>query len=47
MPAIAEGRAYAEADKEVAMAVTNPTPLSIPFVVDEFVPEVNKAVQGS
>ncbi|WP_082533974.1 iron-siderophore ABC transporter substrate-binding protein [Marmoricola sp. Leaf446] len=47
LPAIAEGRAYAESDKQVAMAVTNPTPLSIPFVIDEFVPEVSKAVQGS
>lgn len=47
VPAIAEGRAYAEADKQVAMAVTNPTPLSIPVAVDEFVPEVDKALQGS
>ncbi|ROR92723.1 iron-siderophore ABC transporter substrate-binding protein [Nocardioides aurantiacus] len=47
LPAIAEGHAYAEADKQVAMAVTNPTPLSIPFIIDEFVPEVSKAVQGS
>lgn len=47
MPAIAGGNAYAEADKEVAMAVTNPTPLSIPFVIENFVPEVSKAVQGS
>ncbi|WP_445256111.1 iron-siderophore ABC transporter substrate-binding protein [Nocardioides aurantiacus] len=47
MPAIAGGNAYAEADKQVAMAVTNPTPLSIPFVIENFVPEVSKAVQGS
>ena len=47
MPAIAGGHAYAEADKQVAMAVTNPTPLSIPFVIENFVPEVSKAVQGS
>ena len=47
VPAIAGGHAYAEADKQVAMAVTNPTPLSIPFIIDEFVPEVSKAVQGS
>lgn len=47
VPAIAGGRAYAEDDKQLAMAVTNPTPLSIPVVVDEFVPEVSKALQGS
>ena len=47
IPAIADGRAYAEEDKHVSLAVTNPTPLSIPFIVDEFVPEVAKAVEGS
>ncbi len=47
VPAIAGGHAYAEADKQVAMAVTNPTPLSIPFVIENFVPEVSKAVRGS
>ena len=47
VPAIAGGNAYAESDKQVAMAVTNPTPLSIPFIIEEFVPEVSKAVQGS
>jgi iron complex transport system substrate-binding protein len=29
------------------MAVTNPTPLSIPVIVEEFVPQVTKAVEGS
>ncbi len=47
IPAIEEGRAYAEEDKHVSLAVTNPTPLSIPFIVEEFVPEVAKAVEGS
>ena len=47
MPAIASGHAYAEEDKHVSLAVTNPTPLSIPFVIDRFVPEVAKAVDGS
>ena len=47
MPALASGHAYAEEDKHVSLAVTNPTPLSIPFVIDRFVPEVAKAVDGS
>ena len=29
------------------LAVTNPTPLSIPFIIEDFVPEVAKAVDGS
>jgi iron complex transport system substrate-binding protein len=47
VPAIASGHAYAEEDKAVALAVTNPTPLSIPVVLDRFLPEVVKAVAGS
>lgn len=47
IPAIAQGNAYAEADKHVSLAVTNPTPLSIPYIVDNFVPHVAKAVDGS
>jgi iron complex transport system substrate-binding protein len=47
VPAIAGGHAYAEEDKHVSLAVTNPTPLSIPFIIEEFVPSVVRAVQGS
>jgi len=47
IPAIESGNAYAEADKTIATAVTNPTPLSIPVIVEEFVPEVTKAIEGS
>ena len=47
IPAIESGHAYAEEDKHVSLAVTNPTPLSIPYVVDEFVPHVAEAVEGS
>jgi iron complex transport system substrate-binding protein len=47
IPAIESGNAYAEEDKHVSLAVTNPTPLSIPFILDEFVPQVAKAVEGS
>ena len=47
IPAIEDGRAYAEADKSVALAVTNPTPLSVPVIIDKFVPKVSAAIQGS
>lgn len=47
IPAIESGHAYAEEDKHVSLAVTNPTPLSIPYVVDEFVPHVAEAIAGS
>ncbi len=47
IPAIESGHAYAEEDKHVSLAVTNPTPLSIPYVVDEFVPHVAEAIEGS
>lgn len=47
IPALADGHAYAEEDKHVSLAVTNPTPLSIPYVVEHFVPEVARAVAGS
>lgn len=47
IPAIADGHSYAEADKQVAEAVTNPTPLSIPYVIEHFVPKVSQAIQGS
>jgi iron complex transport system substrate-binding protein len=47
IPAIADGHAYAEGQKPIALAVTNPTPLSIPVIIKDFVPEVAKAVKGS
>jgi iron complex transport system substrate-binding protein len=47
IPALASGHAYAEEDKHVSLAVSNPTPLSIPFVIERFVPEVAEAVDGS
>ncbi len=47
IPAISAGNAYAEKEKPISLAVTNPTPLSIPVIIDEFVPEVSKAVNGS
>ena len=47
IPAIAAGHAYAEFDKPTAMAVTNPTPLSIETIIDDFLPKVVAAVKGS
>ena len=47
IPAIADGHAYAEPDKHVSLAVTNPTPLSIPYVIEHFVPHVAQAVDRS
>lgn len=47
IPAIKDGHAYAEIEKPISMAVTNPTPFSIPVIIDEFVPEVAKAVDGA
>lgn len=47
IPAIAEGRAYAEDDKHVSLAVTNPSPISIPYVIENFVPEVAAAIDGA
>lgn len=47
IPAVKNGHVYAEEDDRVSMAVTNPTPLSIPYVLKHFVPEVAKAVDGA
>lgn len=47
IPALARGNVYAEADKPTALAVTNPTPLSVPVVLEKFVPEVVKAIKAS
>ncbi|WP_210439162.1 iron-siderophore ABC transporter substrate-binding protein [Nocardioides xinjiangensis] len=46
IPAIAEGHWYAETDKATAMASTNPTPLSIPTIISDFVPHVVEALEG-
>lgn len=47
IPAIAEGHVYVEDDKHVTLAVTNPSPLSIPFVLERFVPGVAAAIDGA
>jgi iron complex transport system substrate-binding protein len=47
MPAFASGNVYTEADTVVSEAITNPTPLSIPVVIDKVLPKLDAAVQGS
>lgn len=47
IPAIKSGAAYAEVDKHVGLAITNPTPLSIPYTIDNFLPHVNEAASAS
>lgn len=46
IPAIESGHAYAEVDKELGLAVTNPSPLSVPVIVEDFLPHVVDAAQG-
>jgi iron complex transport system substrate-binding protein len=47
IPAIASGHFYAEPDKAIVMANTNPTPLSIPNIVEVTLPRIAEAVNGS
>lgn len=47
IPAIAAGNFYAEPDKEVVMANTNPTPLSITTLIETTLPKIAEAVTGS
>ena len=47
IPAIASGHFYAEPDQAIVMANTNPTPLSIPNIVEFTLPKIVEAVQGS
>lgn len=47
VPALASGRAHAEVDKHVGLSITNPTPISIPFIAEHFLPSVARAAEGS
>jgi iron complex transport system substrate-binding protein len=47
IPALKSGHSYAELDKHIGLAITNPSPLSIPFLVEHFLPNVVKAAEGS
>jgi iron complex transport system substrate-binding protein len=47
IPAFAQDHVYTEDDTVVSEAITNPTPLSIPVVIDQVLPKLDRAVQGS
>ena len=47
IPAIADGHWYAETDMPTTMAATNPTPLSIPVIVSDVLPNIVKAIEGA
>lgn len=46
IPAIADGHLYAEVDHTVALPMSAPTPLSIPYAMENFIPKVAAAVDG-
>jgi iron complex transport system substrate-binding protein len=43
IPALKSGNVYGEVDKHVGLAITNPSPLSIPYLIEHFLPNVVKA----
>ena len=47
IPAFARGNVYTESDTAVSEAITNPTPLSIPVVIEKVLPKLDAAAQGS
>lgn len=47
VPAIKAGSFYAESDKQLSMANTNPTPLSIPVIVESVLPRITAELSGS
>ncbi|MBS4752913.1 ABC transporter substrate-binding protein [Nocardioides sp. zg-ZUI104] len=47
IPAIASGNLYAEADHSIALPMSAPSPLSIPFAMENFVPKLAAAIDGS
>jgi iron complex transport system substrate-binding protein len=44
IPALAAGDAYAEVDKHVGLAITNPSPISLPYIIENFLPKVLQAL---
>ncbi|WP_181309801.1 iron-siderophore ABC transporter substrate-binding protein [Nocardioides campestrisoli] len=47
IPALAAGHVYAEVDKHLGLSITNPTPISIPFIVENYLPKVAEAAAGA
>jgi iron complex transport system substrate-binding protein len=46
IPALAAGHVYLSTDQTNALGMSAPTPLSIPFALDTFLPQVAKAIEG-
>jgi iron complex transport system substrate-binding protein len=47
IPGIESGHVLASTDKTDALGMSSPTPLSIPYAMDHFIPQVAEAVAGS
>ncbi|WP_340540171.1 ABC transporter substrate-binding protein [Nocardioides sp. GXZ039] len=47
IPAIAGGHLYAEVDHTIALPMSAPSPLSIPYAMEHFVPKVAAAIDGA
>lgn len=47
IPAIKAGNAYAEVDKRIGLAMTNPSPISMPFIIENYLPSVLGVLPGS
>lgn len=47
IPAIADGHLHAEPDHAIALPMSAPSPLSIPYAMERFIPQVAAAVDGA
>lgn len=47
IPALAGGHAHAEVDRHVGLSITNPSPLSMPYIVEHYLPAVAEVVPSS
>jgi len=47
IPALKSGNVYGEIDKHIGLAITNPSPLAIPYLIEHFLPNVVKAATAS
>lgn len=47
IPALKAGNVYAEVDKHLGLAITNPSPISVPFIIENYLPHVLEALPAS
>ncbi|ANH40031.1 putative siderophore-binding lipoprotein YfiY precursor [Nocardioides dokdonensis FR1436] len=47
IPALRSGHVYAEVDKHLGVSITNPSPLSMPYIVEHYLPGVAEVVPAS